>query len=119
VIQEELTRVDDLDAEIRRVEDLRETLLSIENLMSGHYALTSLPEDLHALEDDDVAYWSAETAARRRQEFYRRVGMKVKVGEALEISLGIGETLVSNLKTASVSSSGSTFYLLSSATSPA
>jgi hypothetical protein len=119
VIQEELTRVDDLDAEIRRVEDLRETLLSIENLMSGHYALTSLPEDLHALEDDDVAYGSAETAARRRQEFYRRVGMKVKVGEALEISLGIGETLVSNLKTASVSSSGSTFYLLSSATSPA
>jgi hypothetical protein len=45
--------------------------------------------------------------------------MKVKVGEELEISLGIGETLVSNLKTASVSSSGSTSYLPSSATSPA
>ena len=95
MIQEELTRVDDLDAEIGRVEDLRETLLSIENPMSGHYALTSLPEDLHALEDDDVAYWSAETAARRRQEFYRRVGMKVKVGEELEISLGVDGISVS------------------------
>jgi hypothetical protein len=82
------------------VEDLRETLLSVESPLSGHYALQSLPEDVHALEDDDVSYGSVETAARRRQEFYRRVGMKV--GEELEISLGIGETLVSNLKTASV-----------------
>jgi site-specific DNA recombinase len=109
VIQGELTKVDDLDAEIRRVEDLRETLLSIENPLSGHYALQSLPEDVHALEDDDVAYGSVETAARRRQEFYRRVGMKVKVGEELEINLGIGEP-VSQLKTASRSSSGSTSY---------
>jgi uncharacterized coiled-coil DUF342 family protein len=80
VIREELTKVEDPYAEVRRVEDLRETLLSIENPMSGHYVLQSLPEDLDALEDDDVAYGSRETAARRRQEFYRRVGMKVKVG---------------------------------------
>jgi hypothetical protein len=53
------------------------------------YVLTSLPEDLHALENDDVAYGSEETAARRRQDFYRRVGMKVKVGQELEISLGV------------------------------
>jgi hypothetical protein len=119
MVQEELTKVDDLDAEIRHVEALRETLLSVESPLSGHYTLTSLPEDPHVLEDSDVAYGSVETAARRRQEFYRRVGMRVKVGEELEISLGIGEPLVGKLGTASVSSSGSTSYLPSSATSPA
>jgi hypothetical protein len=101
VIREELTKVEDLYAEVRRVEDLRETLLSIENPMSGHYVLQSLPEDLDALEDDDVAYGSRQTAARRRQEFYRRVGMKVKVGGELEISLGIGNPLVCKVDTVS------------------
>jgi hypothetical protein len=105
-VQEQLTKVDDLDAEIRHVEALRETLLSVESPLSGHYTLTSLPKDSHALEDSDVAYGSVETAARRRQEFYRRVGMRVKVGEELDISLGIGEPLVGKLGTASVSSSG-------------
>lgn len=119
MVQEELTKVDDLDAEKRHVEALRETLLSVESPLSGHYTLTSLPEDPHVLDDSDVAYGSVETAARRRQEFYRRVGMRVKVGEELEISLGIGDPLVGKLGTASVSSSGSTSYLPSSATSPA
>jgi site-specific DNA recombinase len=95
IVQEELTKVDDLDAEIRRVEGLRETLLSIENPLSGHYTLTSLPEDLHALEDYDVAYGSVEKAAKRRQEFYRRMGMQVKVGEELEITLGVNGISVS------------------------
>jgi hypothetical protein len=89
IVQEELTNVDDLDAEIRREEGVHETLLSIENPLSGHYTLTSLPEDLHALEDYDVAYGSVEKAAKRRQEFYRRMGMQVKVGEELEITLGV------------------------------
>jgi hypothetical protein len=100
-LKQELSKVDNLDQEVGRVEDLRETLLSIENPLSGHYTLQSLPEDLHALEDDDVAYGSEETAAKRRQEFYRRVGMTVKVGKQLEISLGIGEPLVSKLETLS------------------
>ena len=100
-LKQELSKVDNLDQEVGRVEDLRETLLSIENPLSGHYTLQSLPKDLHALEDDDVAYGSEETAAKRRQEFYRRVGMTVKVGKQLEISLGIGEPLVSKLETLS------------------
>jgi hypothetical protein len=64
----------------------------VESPLSGHYTLTSLPEDPHVLEDSDEAYGSVETAARRSQEFYSRVGMRVKVGEELEISLGIGGT---------------------------
>jgi len=47
--------------------------------------------DLDAAIDNDLSYGSKETAARRRQEFYRKAGLRVKVGEALEISLGIGE----------------------------
>jgi hypothetical protein len=90
VLQRALSKVDDLDAEIRRVEDLRRTLLSIENPLSGHYRLDG-GADLDAAIDNDLSYGSKETAARRRQEFYRKAGLRVKVGEALEISLGIGE----------------------------
>jgi len=100
-LKQELSKVDNLDQEIGRVEDLRETLLSIENPLSGHYTLQSLPEDPHVLEDSDVSYGSKETAARRRQEFYRRVGLQVKVGEELEIRLEIGEPLVSKPETSS------------------
>jgi hypothetical protein len=96
VLKRELSRVDSLDQEIGSIEDLRETLLSIENPLSGHYTLTKLPEDTQVGIDHNISYGSKETAARRRQEFYRGAGMKVKVGEEeLEISLGIGETLVS------------------------
>jgi hypothetical protein len=88
-VQEELSKVDNLDAEIRRVEALRQTLLSVESPLSGHYALTSLPEDPNVLEDDDVAYGSKETAAKRRQSFYQQVGMRVGVGEEPVITLGV------------------------------
>jgi hypothetical protein len=103
-IRGELTKVDDLDTEIRRVEDLRETLLSVENPFSGHYALTRLPEDPHV--DDDLSYGSEETAARRRLEFYRQSGLRVKVGEELEISLGIDRISVSADESASWSTGG-------------
>jgi hypothetical protein len=101
VVQKELSKVDNLDAEIRRVEDLRRVLLSMENPLSGHYTLTEGPEDWANVIDEDLGYGSKETAAKRRQHFYRQVGMKVKVGEELEISLGIGETLVSKTNTPS------------------
>jgi site-specific DNA recombinase len=124
VIRGELTKVDDLDTEIRRVEDLRKTLLSIEDPLSGHYAFLIDEDNAEAVgESKDnlpygFGYGSKETAAWRRQEFYRKVGLRVRVGEqGLEISLGIGEPIVSKLGTASVSSSGSTSYLPSSATS--
>jgi len=120
VIEEELTKVYNLDAEARRVEGLRRTLLSIKDPLSGHYAFIpdddsdgNLIDDMKGNENSLVygfGYGSKETAARRRQEFYRRVGMKVTVGETLQIRLGVGETLVSTSGTASVSSSGSTSY---------
>jgi len=98
-LKQELSKVDNLGDEIRRVEHLRNALLSIENPLSGHYCF--IPGDIDfdlteaAKVDDHLGYGSRETAAKRRQEFYRQVGMTVKVGEELEISLGIGEALVS------------------------
>jgi len=105
MVQEELTKVDDLDDEMRRVDDLRKTLLSIENSLSGHYVFLIDEDNADAIRESKdslphgLKYGSEETAAWRRQEFYRRVGLKVKVGEELEISLGIGEP-VSTLRTA-------------------
>jgi len=95
VVEQELSKADNLDDEIRRVEALRHALLSIENPLSGHYAFTESMADL----DKDVMnngpnYGSRETAARRRQEFYHKVGMRVKVGENLEIGLGVDQILV-------------------------
>ena len=45
--------------------------------------------------DNGLGYGSRETAARRRQEFYRQAGLRVKVGEELEISLGVDGISVS------------------------
>jgi hypothetical protein len=100
-VQTELAKVDDLDAEIRRVEDLRETLLSIENPLSGHYALTRMLEDLDVMEDYHLGYGSKETAAKRRQEFYRNAGLRVKVGQETVISLGVDGISVSAEESAS------------------
>jgi hypothetical protein len=48
-----------------------------------------------------LGYGSKETASRRRQEFYRQSGLRVKVGEELEISLGIDSVFVSTDESAS------------------
>jgi site-specific DNA recombinase len=101
-VQEELSRIDNLDDEVGRVEALRRTLLSLENPLSGHYVLTDEP----AIGMDDMmgygfGYGSRETAAKRRQEFYRKVGLVVKVGEDLEIRLGIAGDPVSKSITTS------------------
>ncbi len=77
------------------MEDIRYTLLHIENPLSGHYTLTDLPSDKDVVVDEQVFYGDKETAARRRQVFYRQAGMKVKVGEELEISLGMDRISVS------------------------
>jgi site-specific DNA recombinase len=107
VVQEELSKVDNLDEEVHRVEDLRHTLKGIENPLSGHYALTEFPESYSLVDIDEMhslGYGSKETASRRRQEFYHQSGLRVKVGEELEISLGIDRIFVS----ADESASGST-----------
>jgi hypothetical protein len=101
VLRQEFSKVDDLDDEIRCVEALRETLLSMENPLSGHYVLTEGPEDWDELIDEDLSYGSEETAAMRRQNFYRRVGMRVKVGEELEILLGVDKISVCKVDTVS------------------
>jgi site-specific DNA recombinase len=107
VVEQELSKVDNLDDEIRRVEGLRRLLLSTENPLSGHYEFIPDPDDdcidalLRGNKDNLVngfghglGYGSKETAAKRRQEFYRKVGIRVKVGEELEISLGIDQIIV-------------------------
>ena len=96
VLRQQLSKADSLDADIDHVEDIRYTLLNIENPLSGHYTLIDLPSDKDVVIDENAFYGDKETAARRRQVFYRRMGMKVKVGEeGLEITLGIGEPIVS------------------------
>jgi Recombinase zinc beta ribbon domain len=95
VVQEEMLRVDDLDDEIGRVEDLRSTLMAIESPLSGHYAF--IPSDDYDIDpthnEDSVkygfGYGSKGLAAKRRQEFYRQVKMRVEVGDEVEISLGV------------------------------
>jgi site-specific DNA recombinase len=104
VVQEELSKVDNLDEEVHRVEDLRHTLKGIENPLSGHYALTEFPESYSLVDINEMhslGYGSRETASRRRQEFYRQSGLRVKVGEELEISLGIDRVFVSADESAS------------------
>ena len=104
VVQEELSKVDNLDEEVHRVEDLRHTLKGIENPLSGHYALTEFPESYSLVDIDEMhslGYGSKETASRRRQEFYHQSGLRVKVGEELEISLGIDRVFVSADESAS------------------
>jgi hypothetical protein len=96
VVQQELSKIDNLDDEIRLVEQLRYALLSIENPLSGHYCFTDGVVGLHndMMMDNGIGYGSKETAAKRRQEFYRKVGLGVKVGEELEISLGVDQISV-------------------------
>jgi hypothetical protein len=92
-VEEELSKVDNLDAEVHRVEDLRCTLKGIENPLSGHYALTEFPESYSLVDIDEIyslRYGSKETASKRRQEFYRKTGLTAEVGEeTLQISLGV------------------------------
>ena len=101
LVQEELSKIDNLDDEIRRVEGLRRVLLSIENPLSGHYAFIideDFDESLVDHEEDfayGFGYGSKELAAKRRQHFYGQVGLRVKVGEELEISLGVDQIRVS------------------------
>ena len=116
-VEQELSKIDNLYDETGRVEHLRNALLSIENPLSGHYCfLVGFGEteyDLMAAEGimgKGLGYGSKETAARRRQEFYRQVRMKVQVGETLEISLGMDGVSVSVNESASASSFGSIFY---------
>ena len=61
-----------------------------ESPLSGHYCFTEAIADLDDdMMDNGLSYGSSETAARRRQEFYRQAGLRVKVGDELEISLGV------------------------------
>jgi hypothetical protein len=92
----ELDRLGDLEAESQRIENLRTALLSVEEPFSGHYVFTG-DVGLNDLDDQDLGYGSRETAARRRQEFYRRVDLRVKVGLEMEISLDVGGTPVSQV----------------------
>jgi site-specific DNA recombinase len=77
-LRQELSKVDNLEREILRWEELRKTLLDVKNPLEG---LPSGPE---------------ETAARDRQGFYSKAGLRVKVGEEnLEITLGMDRIFVS------------------------
>jgi len=103
LVQKELSKIAALDDEVKRVEDLRRLLLSMENPLSGHYVYTDeAPVGMKdSMIDYGFGYGSKVTAAKRRQEVYRRVGMKVRVGDGLEICLNTGEPIVSDLGTAS------------------
>ena len=105
IVQKELSKVDNLDAEVRRVEDLRRTLKGIENPLSGHYALTDFPESDSLVDIDELhslGYGSKETASKRRQEFYCKTGLGVEVGaETLRISIGVDKISVSKDKSVS------------------
>jgi hypothetical protein len=104
-ITDELSKLDDLDGELQRIEHLRVALLSVESPLSGHYCFTETIADLDDdMMDNGLSYGSRETAARRRQEFYRQAGLRVKAGEELDISLGVDGISVS----ADESASGST-----------
>jgi Recombinase/Recombinase zinc beta ribbon domain len=95
VVRLELSKIDNLDAEMQRIDHLRDALLSVASPYSGHYAFTGGGLDLDVFIDKNLSYGSRETAAKRRQEFYRQVGLRVKVGQETEISLDIGRSPVS------------------------
>ena len=103
-LRQELDKLGGLDTEMQRIEGLRDALLNVEEPYSGHYAfvgdLDQLDHDVlvgdHAgLVGNHLGYGSKQTAARRRQEFYSQVGLQVKVGQEMEISLDIGGSPVS------------------------
>jgi hypothetical protein len=91
--RDELAKIDDLDTEMDRLEDLRAALLSVENPFSGHYVFVG-DVDPNVAVDHGLSYGPKETAARRRLDFYRQAGLRVKVGQETEISLDIGGTTV-------------------------
>jgi hypothetical protein len=95
MVRRELSKIDNLDAEMQRIDRLRDALLSVKSPYSGHYAFTGGGLDLDVLIDNNLSYGSRKTAAKRRQEFYRQVGLRVKVGQDVEISLDIGRSPVS------------------------
>jgi hypothetical protein len=76
-----------------RLEDLRAALLSVESPFSGHYVFVG-EVDPNVVVDHGLSYGSKETAARRRLDFYRQAGLRVKVGQETEISLDVGGTSV-------------------------
>jgi len=95
VVRRELSTIDNLDAEMQRIDRLRDALLSIKSPYSGHYAFTGGDLDLDVLIDNNLSYGSRKTAAKRRQEFYRQVGLRVKIGQDVKISLDTGGSPVS------------------------
>ena len=68
--------------------------MSVESPFSGPYAFTG-NADLGTIVEHDLSYGSRSTAARRRMELYRGVGLRVTVGQDMEISLAIAEVPVS------------------------
>ena len=84
-VTDERSRLDDLDREMERIEHLRAALLSVESPFSGHYAFLG------------TSTWTPQSSttyptgpgARRRMELYRGVGLRVRVGQDVEISLAI------------------------------
>jgi hypothetical protein len=81
---------------MERIEGLRTALLALENPFSGTIRLRRGRRP-NVLVDHNLSYGSKETAARRRQELYGKVGLRVSVGGDVEISLDVGGTLVSKL----------------------
>jgi hypothetical protein len=93
-VTDELSRLDDLDGAMKRIDHLRVALLSLQSPFSGHYVFTGVV-DPEAVIEHGLSYGSRSTAARRRMEFYRGVGLCVKVGREMEISLDIAGSPVS------------------------
>jgi hypothetical protein len=91
--RDELSKIDDFDTEMDRLEDLRAALLCVESPFSGHYVFVG-DVDPNVVDDHGLSYGSKETAARRRLDFYRQAGLRVKVGQETEISLDVGGTSV-------------------------
>jgi len=92
---------------MRRVEDLRRTLKAIQNPLSGHYAIMRMPVNLRLMETVCLGYGSERIAALRRQEFYRKVGMRVRMREGGELEITLG---VRKLGSASGSTATGTMY---------
>ena len=110
-MRDESSKIDDLDTEMDRLEDLRAALLSVETPFSGHYVFVG-DVDPKVVVDHGLSYGSKETAARRRLDFYRQAGLRVKVGQETEISLDIGGTSVCKSPRASGSTDSLTNTLI-------
>jgi hypothetical protein len=95
-VRDELSKFDDIDGAMKRIDRLRDALLYVESPFSGHYVLTG-NVDLEVAIEHGLSYGSKNMTAQRRMEFYRRVGLHVKVGQEIEISLDIGGSPVSKL----------------------